>query len=132
MELRIREDRFHRHLSFYRAERTVKSLKLRLPLNATMSIPQTEIDSSAPNSDGAEQSWRELVDRPVALALVLFFVTAALGLPLLWISRGFSLAGKIVLTILVLIWTAVVLWVFYLVMGWCLPRIWEAIQILTS
>ena len=66
------------------------------------------------------------------LVLVLFFVTAAPGLPLLWISRGFSLTGKIVLTILVLIWTALVLWGFYLVMAWCLPRIWESIQVLTS
>lgn len=97
-----------------------------------MSTPQTEIDSTAPKSNKQAPWWREIVDQPVSLVLVLFFVTAASGLPLLWISRGFSLIGKIVLTILVLIWTALVLWVFYLVMAWCLPRIWEAIQILTS
>jgi hypothetical protein len=66
------------------------------------------------------------------LIAVLFLVTAALGLPLLWISRGFSLTAKIVLTILVLIWTALVLWAFYAVMAWCLPRIWESIQVLIS
>jgi len=64
------------------------------------------------------------------LLAVLFFVTAAPGLPLLWMSRSFSLAAKILLTIAVLIWTAVVLWAFYLVMAWCLPRIWEGLRLL--
>ena len=50
--------------------------------------------------------------------LVLFFVTAALGLPFLWMSRGFSLVSKIVLTLAVLLWTALVFWVFYLIMAW--------------
>ena len=98
----------------------------------TMPTPSDKTDSQPLETNEAAQSWRELVDRPVMMILVLFVVTAALGLPFLWISRGFSLTGKIVLTILVLIWTALVLWGFYLVMAWCLPRIWEAIQILTS
>jgi hypothetical protein len=63
---------------------------------------------------------------------MLFLVTAALGLPLLWISRGFSLLGKALLTIAVLIWTALVLWIFYLIMAWCLPRIWDDLQLLLS
>ena len=33
-------------------------------------------------------TWRDLVDHPWLLLATLFFVTAALGLPLLWISRG--------------------------------------------
>jgi hypothetical protein len=64
-------------------------------------------------------SWRVLIDNPWIMILVLFFVTAALGLPFLWISRGFSTFSKIVLTIAVLLWTALVFWVFYLIMAWC-------------
>jgi hypothetical protein len=97
-----------------------------------MSTQQPQVDSPPPDAKTTRQSWRDLIDRPLILLAVLFFVTAAPGLPLLWMSRAFSLVSKIVLTILVLAWTALVLWAFYLVMAWCLPRIWESIQILTS
>jgi hypothetical protein len=95
-----------------------------------MSTHQPQIDSPPIETKKTAPSWRDLIDRPIVLLAVLFFVTAAPGLPLLWISRRFSLAGKIVWTILVLAWTVLVLWGFYLVMAWCLPRIWESLQIL--
>jgi len=68
-------------------------------------------------------NWREMVDNRWLVLVMLFGVTLFLGLPLLWISRGFSLVGKLVVTLLVLIWTAVVFWVFWLIMAWCIPRI---------
>ena len=70
-----------------------------------------------------QQSWRELVDNPWLMLVLLFGVTLFLGLPLLWISRGFSLVGKIAITLLVLIWTAIVFWAFWLIMAWFIPRI---------
>lgn len=63
---------------------------------------------------------------------MLFFVTAALGLPFLWMSRRFSTFWKVVLTIAVLAWTVLVLWVFWLVMTWAVSRIWESLQVLAS
>jgi len=81
------------------------------PLDATVEEPK------------APPSWRELIDNPWIMILVLFFVTAALGLPFLWISRAFSTFSKIVLTIAVLLWTALVFWVFYLIMAWCWSRL---------
>ena len=39
-------------------------------------------------------SWREIIDNPWLMILMLFFVTAALGLPFLWMSRGFSRTGQ--------------------------------------
>ena len=92
-----------------------------------MPQPNSELDSPPPTSVPA---WREIIDRPGLMIAVLFLVTAALGLPLLWLSRGFSLAAKIVLTILVLLWAALVLWAFYLIMAWCIPRIMEGFQAL--
>jgi hypothetical protein len=77
------------------------------PLDAVVEKPQ------------APPSWRELLDNPWLMVLGLFFVTAALGLPFLWMSRGFSTFWKILLTIAVLLWTALVFWVFYLIMAWC-------------
>jgi len=78
------------------------------------------------------RSWREIIDNPWLMIVTLFFVTAALGLPFLWMSRGFSVVSKILLTIAVLLWTALVLWVFYLIMAWCIPRITEGLRALYS
>jgi hypothetical protein len=54
---------------------------------------------------------------------LLFLVTAALGLPILWKSRGFSLAAKVVLSLVVTAYTALLLWGFWLLMCWCIGRI---------
>lgn len=71
--------------------------------------------------------WRQAVDNPWLVLGMLFFVTAALGLPVLWISRGFSPLWKVVLTIAVLAWTVLILWLFWLVMLWCYNRIADAL-----
>jgi hypothetical protein len=81
------------------------------------------LESPAGNSARPAPWWRELVDNPWLMVVVLFFVTAALGLPLLWMSRGFSRGSKVVLTFAVLAWTALVFWVFFLIMAWCYTRI---------
>ncbi len=80
----------------------------------------------------AGHSWRILIDTPWLMIVTLFFVTAALGLPFLWMSRGFSTLNKFLLTIAVLLWTALVLWVFYLIMAWCIPRIMEGLRALNA
>jgi hypothetical protein len=67
--------------------------------------------------------WREIVDNPWLLLAVLFFATAALGLPFLWISRAFSTGSKIAISIALLAWTALILWLFWLVMVWSYTRI---------
>jgi hypothetical protein len=97
-----------------------------LPGPTTRSSPPLAKNQSAAH----RQSWRDLLDNPWLMVAMLFFVTAALGLPFLWASRGFSTLGKVLLTIAVLLWTALVLWVFYLIMAWCLPRIWDGLQLL--
>lgn len=91
-----------------------------------MAPPLKELD--APQPTPTTTSWREAIDNPRLMIAVLFLVTAATGLPLLWMSRGFSLASKIFLTILVLLWTVLIFWAFYLVMAWCIPRILEPFQ----
>jgi hypothetical protein len=45
----------------------------------------------------------------------------------LWISRGFSTTGKVVVTILVLLWTAIVLACFAAIVWWCWQRIAAAL-----
>jgi len=98
--------------------------------------PKTIDDKLAANHAAVEcaasQSWRVIIDNPWLMILMLFFVTAALGLPFLWISRGFSTLSKVLLTIAVLVWTALVFWGFYLIMAWCIPRIMDGLRALNA
>jgi len=89
------------------------------PMNAPVIKP--------PAAGPRAQSWRDVIDNPWLMLAMLFFVTAALGLPFLWISRGFSTLSKIVLTIVVLAWTALALWLTWLVVVWSLTRIEDAL-----
>lgn len=91
------------------------------PLEATIEEPELESAQTRP------QGWRDAVDNPWLMLAMLFFVTAALGLPFLWISRGFSTFWKVVLTVVVLVWTALILWLFWLIMVWCYTRIVDAL-----
>ena len=90
------------------------------PMNAPVIDP-------APADAPRAQSWRDFVDNPWLMLAMLFFVTAALGLPFLWISRGFSTLSKIVLTIVVLAWTALALWLTWLVVIWSYTRVVDAL-----
>ncbi len=62
--------------------------------------------------------WRQALDNPWLMLVMLFFVTAAFGIPFLWLSRGFSTPAKIVLTAIVLVYTVLILWAFYLFMAY--------------
>ncbi len=73
--------------------------------------------------DPAPTSRRPYLDNPWVVMALLFFATAALGLPILWISRGFSTTAKWVLSGLVILYTLLLLWGFWLVMVWCYQRI---------
>lgn len=63
-------------------------------------------------------AWRRALDNPWLMLAMLFFVTAAFGIPFLWISRGFSRAAKIILTLVVLLYTVLILWAFFAFMSW--------------
>jgi hypothetical protein len=64
-------------------------------------------------------SRRRLLDTPWFLLLILFGVAAVFGLPLLWYSRGFSRPMKAVLTVVVIVYTALLLWLTWLILRWC-------------
>jgi hypothetical protein len=89
----------------------------------------TPVDASIedpPATQPAPPPWRAAIDNPWAMLGMLFFVTAALGLPFLWMSRGFSTASKALLSIVVIAYTVLILWLFWLIMVWCWTRISDA------
>ena len=79
--------------------------------------------AAKPGTPRAAGQVRKLIDNPWVVLALLFLVTAGLGLPVLWISRGFSVARKTVLSVVVILYTALVLWLFWLIMVWCGHRL---------
>ena len=71
--------------------------------------------------------WRSLLDNRWIVLAGLFLVTGALGIPFLWIGRAFSTRMKILLSIVVTLYTALLLWLFWLVMLWSYHRISESL-----
>lgn len=84
-----------------------------------------ESDSTQTPTDSSSD-WRSLADNRWAVLACLFFATGALGLPLLWLGRAFSTWMKLLLSVVVTLYTAMLLWLFWLVMLWCYHRITES------
>lgn len=66
-----------------------------------------------------EQDQKRFVDNPWLVLATIFFVTAAFGIPLIWMCRAWSETTKVFWTVVAIVYTIVVLWVFWLVMAWC-------------
>lgn len=82
-------------------------------------------DAHAESSDNqGKLDW--LLNNKLALLGLLFFATAALGLPLLWKSPKFSRQERITWSIAVTVYTVVILWIFCAIMWWSYSRIAES------
>jgi len=60
-------------------------------------------------------SARSSADNPWVVLACLFLGAGALGIPLIWASRAFSRPVKVLLTIVVTLYTALMLWLVWLV-----------------
>ena len=67
------------------------------------------------------------LDNPWIVVALCFLVFAAFGIPLIWICKGLSTWMKVLLTILVTVYTVLLLWGFVLIMLWSYHRIVEAL-----
>ena len=67
------------------------------------------VDALEPEQVGGIAHQLRKYDKPWAILLVLFCVTGALGLPLVWYSGSISTLNKLVLTIVVSFYTAFLL-----------------------
>ena len=74
-----------------------------------------------------EETATPLLDRPWFVLGQLFLETMALGLPFLWRSRGFTTRAKIVWSLLVTLYTVVILWGFVVIMIWCYETIRQSL-----
>lgn len=95
-----------------------------------MNDPQPATSQNQPTD--VSPAWRRALDNPWLMLAMLFLVTAFLGLPFLWMSRGFTTFWKVIVTIAVLLWTALIFWLFWLVMLWTVPTIYNGVRDLMS
>ena len=80
---------------------------------------------------GKDGSLSTLLHNRWAILGLLFLVLAAFGLPLLWKSRVFSLPMKLILTIVVLLYTALIIWLIFLVLQSVVEQwrvLWSALK----
>lgn len=77
--------------------------------------------TTAATKSSAER--RPVIDNPYAVLAAVFLAMAVLGIPLIWMCRAWSPFTKTVLTVATLLYTALLLWAFWLVMLWCWARI---------
>jgi hypothetical protein len=85
------------------------------------------VPEPAANARPLTSSMRQIVNNPWLVLGLLFFVMAALGLPILWMSRGFSRLSKLVLTVVVLLYTAALFYAVWLVLLWSYHRVVDAL-----
>ncbi len=67
-----------------------------------------------------------LDNRWVVLGAI-FFAMMFLGLPLLWRCPAFSRLEKYIWTIVILAYSALIFWLFYLAMSWSYHRVLESL-----
>lgn len=70
-----------------------------------------------------DTSLRAAIDNPYAVLALLFFVTGFLGLPALWMSRGFTPKMKFVWSIVVIIYTLILIGCTIGVIWWTWSKI---------
>jgi hypothetical protein len=73
-----------------------------------------EPQQTTPPTSGSpppEPLWRRALDNRALMLFMLFCVWGALGIPILWMSRGFSTLSKIVLSIVLVAYTGAMIWI---------------------
>ncbi len=81
------------------------------------------MNSSSANTPQRPPSWRDAVDNPWVVLALLFLVMAILGLPVLWISKAFSVPMKIFLSIVVTLYTAALFGCVGVILWWAYQTI---------
>lgn len=86
------------------------------------------VTGAAADVHSAATPIRQVVDNRWCVLGLLFLVMAVLGLPILWASRAFSRPAKVGLTVLVIVYTALLAWLCWLAVQAAYHEILDAIR----
>ena len=87
------------------------------PIDAQLS-PTPTVAPSTDNNYPSRGAVDSVTQSKLAVIGVLFLVTGALGLPLLWINRRFSRPERLFWTLVVLMYTLSLIWVTVEIVLW--------------
>ena len=95
------------------------------PLEAQLAAPPAVSPRSATAAGQAKSGIATVAESKGMVLVVLFGVTGALGIPLLWVNKKFSLAERIFWSLVVIIYTtalvgvtaAIVMWAYRVIAG---------------
>jgi hypothetical protein len=86
---------------------------------------QAAVGETTAVSEPKRDSLYKYLDKKWIMLAMLFCVTAGLGLPFLWKSRAFGTVGKTVLTVIMVFYTSLILWLIYLLLAFIGGRLAE-------
>ena len=95
------------------------------PLEAQLAAPPAVNPSGDPTARQAKSSVATIAESKGMVLAILFGVTGALGIPLLWVNGKFSLAERLFWSLVVIIYTtalvgvtaAIVMWAYRVIIG---------------
>ena len=86
------------------------------------------LPATTPTTANEKPANRSVIDNPYAVLAAVFLAMAVLGIPLIWMCRAWSPTTKLLLTIVTLIYTALIFWGFWLVMAWSWNNIRQSLS----
>ena len=92
-----------------------------------MNDVSSEPPTKNPSPNGSFTDFLRKADTWWSILLLLFCFTAGCGIPILWVSKAFNVPGKIVVTLLVTIYTVAICWIFFVIMAWAWNQISAAL-----
>jgi hypothetical protein len=91
--------------------------------------PVTEIPKAASNGTNAQRTsrprseWERLVSNRKVILAMLFLVTGALGLPLLWLSPAFNATEKVIWSLVNLVYTLILIGICVAICYWAYSQV---------
>ncbi len=104
------------------------SARIESPIDAQLSAPPagTGYGQATPANHAPPPSAKvesELIQSRAIVLGTLFLVTGVFGIPLLWMNRKFSSTERIAWTIIVTIYTAILIAIVYMILMWSYRQI---------
>ena len=88
------------------------------PIEARLVAPPAQ-PGDLESADQASRSGTSLIQGKGTVLAILFLVTGALGIPLLWVNPNFSMIEKVVWSIIVCLYTAMFVAIAGAIVMWC-------------
>ena len=97
--------------------------------NPAIEVPAIEVPGAPSHGINAQRTsrprseWEQLVSNRKVILAMLFFVTGALGLPLLWLSPAFTATEKVIWSLVTLVYTLMLIGLCVAICYWAYSQV---------